>query len=520
MPALTTPTIIVHLTLVLTILLLYAARTLLPRRSSLPLPPGPRKLPFFGNFFDMPKTFAWEACMEWSRLYNSDIIHLNLAGRSVIVLSSVEATEALLERRSSIYSDRYVRPSTMIKELMGWNFSFGVMEYGSRAHRRLFNQQFNQGAVRNFRVKQRAAAHSMLRNLLHNPGGWVGHLRQMSGEVIISAAYGLDVLPANDPYIELAEKAARSLIAASSPGLYLVESFPILKYIPEWVPGARFQRVAREGRELAHATRDVPFDEVKRQIASGHASPSLTTDALRALESTTTNQFYEERTVKGTAATMYGLGADTTVSSLSTFVLAMLANPQAQRMAQAEIDRVVGRVTLPEFGDEDALPYVGALIKEVLRWRNVTPFGVAHYIPVEDEYRGYRIPAGSTVFGNVWAILHDETIYPDPYAFKPERFLLDGKPNPDVRSPQAAFGFGRRICPGRHLATASMWIAVTSILAAFDITKAVDENGQVIEPSYEYVSGLVVNPRPFKCVIKPRGPETVAMVEAAVNAAV
>jgi cytochrome P450 len=72
---------------------------------------------------------------------------------------------------------------------------------------------------------------------------------------------------------------------------------------------------------------------------------------------------------------MYAAGADTTVSALSTFILAMLANPEAQRKAQREIDSVVGLGNLPDFSDEEGMPYVAAVVKEVLRWKNVTPFG-------------------------------------------------------------------------------------------------------------------------------------------------
>jgi cytochrome P450 len=65
-----------------------------------------------------------------------------------------------------------------------------------------------------------------------------------------------------------------------------------------------------------------------------------------------------------------------TVSILLTFFLAMLMNPEAQRKAQEEIDRVIGTDRLPTFEDEPKLPYVTALAKEVFRWQQVAPFGM------------------------------------------------------------------------------------------------------------------------------------------------
>lgn len=75
----------------------------------------------------------------------------------------------------------------------------------------------------------------------------------------------------------------------------------------------------------------------------------------------------------------------------------------------------------------------------------------------------------------------------------PERFLTaDGKLNPDMKDAElAAFGFGRRICPGRHMALSSIWIAMASVLSTFTLSKSLDEEGKVIEPSGEYTTGLV-----------------------------
>ncbi|KAJ7627084.1 cytochrome P450 [Roridomyces roridus] len=496
---------------VLALFLVLQWRRMKPNR--LPLPPGPRKFPLVGNLFDLPSNYQWKTYATWSRQYNSDIIHLNLAGTSIVVLSSVEATDALFEKRSSIYSHRPRLP--MLVELMGWQFHVGKSIIQCRAARRTCRRLLLQGIDANacisLQSKQLAATRSLLRALLRTPERFRDHIRHAVGSTFTSVAYGIDVLPENDPYIGLGEELMASGNVALIPGRFLVDFLPVLKYIPDWMPGAGFKRFAKEGRKTMEAALNIPFEEVERQLRADIESTNQ--------ENVEKEVYFDRQIIKETAAVMYVGGLEPTTSVISAFFLAMLANPKAQSKAQAEINRVLSGGTLPDLSDRDsgALPYVEALIKEVLRWGCVGPIGVPHFLEVEDEYRGYRIPAGSIVIANVWAIMNDETMYPNPRIFEPERFLLEGKLNSSILDPQLMFGFGRRICPGRHLAADSLWLSIVSILATFNITKAVGDDGKVVEPRYEFSSVLTSVPLPFRCSILPRSWSAQELVEGTAN---
>lgn len=225
---------------------------------------------------------------------------------------------------------------------------------------------------------------------------------------------------------------------------------------------------------------------------------------LSTLEKQEDKESYEY-VIKCATGTAFSAGHDTTSATIQTFFLAMVKYPEVQKLAQGEIDRVIGAARLPDLDDEAQLPFVTAVLYEVLRWRPVVPLGLSHRSIQDDEYDGYHIPAGSIVVSNIWAILHDENTYPDPERFDPHRFLNpDGSLNARVPRPDATFGFGRRICLGRYFALHSLWMALANILAAFRIEKAVDEDGRVVEPSGEFEGNFIISPAPFKAIIRPR----------------
>ncbi len=94
--------------------------------------------------------------------------------------------------------------------------------------------------------------------------------------------------------------------------------------------------------------------------------------------------------------------ASQTLSTLQTFFAALASNPRIQKRAQDALDTMVGPDRLPTMEDKPDLPYITAIAKECLRWRSVVPLAVPHIATQEDEYKGYRIPAGSVVIANTW----------------------------------------------------------------------------------------------------------------------
>lgn len=489
-------------------------KTLSLRRRGAALPPGPKGLPILGNVYDLPQSREWLAYQQWSHELDSDLVYLNLCGSHVVVVNSIEVARHLFEERSTLYSDR--PQMTMLNDLVGCDWHFVFMGYGDhwRERRRIFHQHFHPTAALQYRPRAIRGARVLIQRLLETPDDFMMHLRHMAGSLIIGVAYGLEVKPKDDPYVETAEKALHAMAMAGNAGSFLVDYIPILKYIPAWFPGASFQRKAQEWRKATTAMVEAPFAAVKKAMLDGSATPSIILTLLRDMEEKDNNNVALEKLYSGVAAAAYTGGSDTTVSALGSFFLAMMLNSEVQTKAQQALDDVVGRERLPDFSDEASLPYISAIVWEVLRWQPVTPLAVPHRLTHEDEYNGYRIPAGSIVVGNAWAMLHDERHFPEPSVFKPERFLLsDGRLNESMRDlVMPAFGFGRRICPGKSLAYASLWASVSSVLCTFDVVKPTDETGRPIEPSGEYTTGLVSYPLPFKCRFKPRSDAAEALI--------
>ncbi|EIW81682.1 PAH-inducible cytochrome P450 monooxygenase PC-PAH 3 [Coniophora puteana RWD-64-598 SS2] len=462
------------------------------------LPPGPDPLPLVGNLHQVDSTYPWLTFSKWKRAYG-DLVYCQLFGRDVIVVNSEKVAQDLFEKRSRNYSDRMDMPNMM--EPYGFTFDTALLNHDSlwRGHRRVFQQTLRPETIPAYRTMQLRCVASLLGNLESTPTSWWKHIRTFSAAIIMGAMYDHE-LPANPEdditYRTMVECADVIFITSSAGMIALLEALPFLKYVPTWFPGGRWVNAVNFKR-IVEEMIDTPFRILKKRITTGEARPCIVSEALAKFQDMGKVED-AERVIRDACGTGYIAGEDTTGSTLIVFILAMVLHPHVQKRAQEEIERVVGADRLPDFDDRPTLPYLEAVVRETMRWRPVVPLGIPHAATSDDVYEGQSIPAGAVVIPNIWNIALDPEIYPSPDTFDPERFLdANGQLTKDTCD--FVFGFGRRICPGRHFARASVWIVIAQILGTFKIEKAKDASGKSIEPAPEWAAGVTSYPKSFPC---------------------
>ncbi|KAL7280097.1 hypothetical protein ACG7TL_006512 [Trametes sanguinea] len=331
---------------------------------------------------------------------------------------------------------------------------------------------------------------------------------------VMKSIYGADVIDMEDKRIAIIEEVFLGLRECTISTQFLLEFLPILRYLPFWTPwiGKHMKALAASKEPSRHMIED-EFDEAKARIEQSHEGSCLVSQLLATHGGGEKDNQLEEQIARNVAANAAEAGADSTVSTMEGFFLAMCLYPEVQEKARADLDAIVGLHRLPDLSDRSSLVYIEAIVKESLRWHNVAPLAIPHITTADDELRGHFIPAGTTVAANVWACMHDPDIYPEPNKFIPERFIKDGKMDPDVLDPASlVFGFGRRICPGRYYADAGLFMLIASVLHVFKIYPPLDEHGNPVNLEHAQSDGLVSYPETFGCAVKPRSAEAEALI--------
>ncbi|KAI0048181.1 cytochrome P450 [Auriscalpium vulgare] len=477
------------------------------------LPPGPRGLPILGNALDLRKK-PWIKFMEWKEKYG-DVVYVNAAGTPMIVLNTQKAGGDLLDRRAAIYSDR---AKNIVAGVLTKNLILLLQNYTPlwRRMRKASHEGLNSPDVEEH-IKHGSTDEALILTLgmLENPAEWDEHMRRSSVSLIMSTVYGTPpIARADDPRVQSINAFIERLGHACMPGAYLVEFFPFLRHFPSWLAG--WKREAEEWHVKDSAKFEGLFQTAKASVNAGDERMYLTSKIIKD------HARYQLTPPETTwlAGQMFAAGSDTTSATLAWGVLGMLANPHTVKAAQAQLDDVVGRSRIPTHADIKNLPYIRAIVREMLRWRPIGPAGLPHAAAVDDWYEGMFIPKGAIIMPHVWAMNHEPAIYGPDYAeFKPERHLdatgeIAPAPPETKEEGHVGYGFGRRICVGRSMANISLLMDTALILWACNLERERDADGNLVPLNLDDWDdeGLVTRPMPFKLGVSSRFPDALHLL--------
>jgi cytochrome P450 len=380
-----------------------------------------------------------------------------------------------------------------------------------RLHQKLESPVLSMRAATAYLPFQEIESKQLLYDLLSSGGGsggnCHGHFERTTASIIYGLFYGFRLKTASDPVLLTAHSVNHEFDQLAQVGKYLVDSFPVLNRLPGVLAPWKAEAKQHWGRQ-----RTLHVGNLQRGYdASGW---NFSKQMKKTLDNEAIDMSIEELALD--VGIMADAALDASTETLMWFVVACItSNRGFVAKAQSYLDTVVGRDRLPNFTDRQKLLYIDAIVEELLRWRPAGAAGVPHFTKVESSYHGFKIPANSVVIPNHWAMTREEEVFgSDVEGFEPERWLPSESPEQETQStssrlrdlPTVGFGYGRRLCPGRHVARNVLWITIAQVLWAFDIEPALSETGEplVVDPMAS-TDGLVTKPLPFKATFKPRG---------------
>ncbi|KAH8917811.1 cytochrome P450 [Atractiella rhizophila] len=313
---------------------------------------------------------------------------------------------------------------------------------------------------------------------------WKDHIMRFGASVMTGLAYGFSCPSIDFPKLvtlnRLNQRAFNGIL-----GFSIINFIPILDAIPG--PLNPWRALAapklKEDKDF--------YDEVHREAKAGKNVGAATW--LKTI-------FSERPEDEALVDQLTAAGAETTGTSLVTFVLAWIMFPEGVEKVREQVDRVCGD-ELPSFSHKKSLPYVEAAAAETLRWRPDVPLGIPHRATVTQTItletgQTYTIPKDSILTVNGLIVDNDEERFPNPTRFDIDRHLdHEGKLK---RHDLSTFGWSRRKCPGEPFATDSLFITIASLLWAFDVEGEKGFNYEHVAYEADFNNEALVFPAKFK----------------------
>ncbi|KZL66377.1 cytochrome P450 [Colletotrichum tofieldiae] len=387
------------------------------------------------------------------------MVTLQMGSKTWVVLNSDRVVSEIIAKRGKITNERPHMPvssdlvsngkRTVIRQEEEW-----------REGRRVMHQLLSGSNLKVYAGMQELESVDMLRRYLREPNLWFAHNFRYATSVLYRIVMGY---PLNKTRSQLDDYQRVTIEFVTTINRSYVDFFPSLSKLPHFLQpwrsfwaqmGSFHRRVFQEW-----------WKPIKTAVSNGLAPPSFVRDVLLHPDMRFAGDDEEAMYL---ATSVMAAGGDNTRMTINVFIMAMITRPEAQSRAREEVDRACTdgeSLRLPQMSDLSAMPYVAAMIKEVLRWRPTVPIVPPHQLTEDLEFDGHFIPAGTCFLINSIGLSSE---FDNANEFQPERWI--GGPGADTIPNFWGFGGGRRICVGWKVAEQALFIAFARLLYCFELS--------------------------------------------------
>nr|AJD25195.1 cytochrome P450 CYP81C16 [Salvia miltiorrhiza] len=430
-------------------------------------PPSPPAVPLVGHLHLIKNPLHLSLASLASRY--GPIFSLRVGCKSFLVVSSPSAVEECFTKNDIVFADR---PTSMAGDHLTYNYAAYTWSPYSHLWR----------VLRRMSVVQLFSSHSLQKSaqireqemlqilrLLHKESGKKVDLNNListySFNIVMRSIAGKRCVEEEEIGTEAGREILRQIRGLFSPTVLLgpCDYFPVLRWIGYKGMEKKAVLMQKKRDEFLQAL----VDEVRDKSTRSAAEEKRSTNLIEALLSV---QASEPHVIKSLLVVMLTAGTDTSALTTEWAMSNLVSQPEVLQKLRQEIDANVGHDHLLSEADLPNLPYLGRVVKETLRLHPAAPLLLPHLSSQDCRVGGYKIPKGTILLVNAWAVHHDPGLWDEPEKFDPERFegAVEMEMGRDGNHRFLPFGIGRRACPGAGMALRTVSLALGAFVQCFE----------------------------------------------------